>query len=259
MFSIEQPFSDKLTFINHFKTFYIDQVLKVEKFSTKYFAQAKHIDELSKENEELQKYQSLYINSKTTLNNLINSYSSLSKSEHNIELTRVVSYVDFDDFTKVWLDTPKESEQIQGLISEEYAAGIVVKRADKSLALLNGNSKCNYTVFIGDSKAPGIVHGYQRKNYLKVKYIPVWMDIKVGDEVITSGMDNIFFEGLKVGKVVAIKKMPDMQEATIAPYANVIKEKFFHIYTHKLLPNEQKREEEAPKNQEEPKEKKPKA
>ena len=47
-------------------------------------------------------------------------------------------------------------------------------------------------------------------------------------------MDNIFFEGLKVGKVTALKKMPDMQEATIEPYANVISQTHFLIYTKKI-------------------------
>ncbi len=48
-----------------------------------------------------------------------------------------------------------------------------------------------------------------------MKYIPIWIEINLGDEVITSGMDNIFFKGLKVGKVVSINKMADQQEAFI--------------------------------------------
>lgn len=235
IFNVDKPVSDKLTFINSFKQAYVSQILKISDFAQKHLNQASTIESLKKQNEELEQFRTLSINATTTLTNLISSYSTLSKTKDNIELTKVISYVDFDDFTKVWLDTPKKDDQIQGLISENFTAGIVVNRAGKSLALLNGNDKCNYAVYLGDKKAPGIVHGYDKHNHLKVKFIPVWIDIKVGDEVITSGMDNIFFEGLKVGRIVSLNKMADMQEAIIVPYAKVLKEKFFYIYSHKII------------------------
>lgn len=55
-------------------------------------------------------------------------------------------------------------------------------------------------------------------------------------------MDNIFFKGLKVGKVVSINKMADMQEAVIEPYAKVLKRRFFYIYKAKPLPKPKKEE-----------------
>lgn len=55
-------------------------------------------------------------------------------------------------------------------------------------------------------------------------------DTNVGDEVITSGMDNIFYEGLRVGKVVEIKDFPEMKIATIQPYAKPLKKRFFYTY-----------------------------
>ncbi len=53
-------------------------------------------------------------------------------------------------------------------------------------------------------------------------------------------MDGIFFEGLKVGKVVSIKKMQDIQEATIAPYAKVLKQKSFFVYKKTDTPKKEK-------------------
>ena len=43
-------------------------------------------------------------------------------------------------------------------------------------------------------------------------------------------MDNIFYKGLKVGKVVKINKMADMQEAIIKPYSQVYQKRFFYTY-----------------------------
>jgi len=232
IFNIDKTVSDKFTSLNSFKQSYIIQVTKIGDFFDKYLGQADTIERLKKEVIALEKIKLLHTNSKTTLSNLINSYSSLSQEEHKITLSRVISYVDFDNYTKVWLDLPKKDDKILGLISDNYTAGIVINKSDKALALLNGNEKCNYAVYVGEKKAPGIVHGYHEKNYLTIKFIPIWIDIKVGDEVVTSGMDNIFFAGLKVGKVIAIKKMPDMQEAIIAPYAKAIQEKYFYVYSH---------------------------
>ena len=45
-------------------------------------------------------------------------------------------------------------------------------------------------------------------------------------------MDNIFFEGLKVGRIVEENKLPDMRTAVIKPYANVLKKKYFYTYKH---------------------------
>lgn len=224
--------STNFTFFNKIKEFYIEKVISITNFTEKYFNQAKNISILKKENEELLKYKTLYIDQKTQLNE-IQKKSSLQTIQESVTLVKALSYVEFDDLTRVWLDLKKEDTKIAGLIYNNFAAGIVVKKDDKALALLNGNEKANYAVFIGENSAPGIIHDYRKSKYIVAKYIPIWIDIKIGDEVITSGMDNIFFKGLKVGKVISINKMADMQEAVIAPYAQVLKERFFYLYETK--------------------------
>ena len=39
-------------------------------------------------------------------------------------------------------------------------------------------------------------------------------------------MDNIFFEGLKVGRIIEVIDLPDMKIATVKPYVNVLKKIF---------------------------------
>jgi rod shape-determining protein MreC len=230
IFNVDKPFTEKFTLINHVKQFYVQQVLALGNFSQKYFNQANTIEQLRKENQELSQYRTLYTNANTSLNVLKNAVFKPDSVAIDLKLTNVLSYVNFDDYSKVWLDYPKQDEQILGLISNNYAAGIVKNFAGKSMALLNGNEKANYAVFIGENKAPGIAHGSDKNNLVIIKYIPIWIEIQKGDEVITSGMDNIFFQGLKVGKVIKINKLPDMQEALISPYAQALKQEHFYVY-----------------------------
>lgn len=231
IFKKDRLLSDNYPIINELKAKYIQKVITFEEIAQTYFKQTQTIKELKAQNEELVKFQSLFQSTQTQLQNLQAAIDSVHNIEEDVKLAKVLSYVDMNDFTKVWLDLKKEDNKIEALIDGEYSAGIVINKSGYAQALLNGNEKCNYSVFIGENKAPGITHEHKESKYITVKYIPIWIDIKVSDEVVTSGMDNIFFEGLKVGKVVHIKRMADIQEATVLPYAQVLKKEYFHIYT----------------------------
>jgi len=63
-------------------------------------------------------------------------------------------------------------------------------------------------------------YSFGHDNLLEIKYIPNYENPKIGDEVITSGNDNLFYEGIKVGKVIAVEKKDMYKIATLKPYAN---------------------------------------
>jgi rod shape-determining protein MreC len=86
----------------------------------------------------------------------------------------------------------------------------------------------SYSVYIGNDKAPGIAHGNNDKNII-VSFIPGWFTLNVGDEVVTSGLDNIFFKGLKVGKVLSVTTVQGYQNAVVAPYYRPNEPNYFHI------------------------------
>ena len=239
--------TDQFTFINSFKKSYVKRSDIISSNLNTYFDQADKIKELTKINQELFKYLNLYTSSNSELLGLQNSTPTLNSKSEDLKIAKVLSYVDFNNFTKVWLDQEKNDDKIQGLIDGEYSAGIVIQKANHSQALLNGNEKCNYAVFIGQNRAPGIIHKNEHKDLLSIKYIPIWIDINVGDEVITSGMDDIFFEGLKVGKVVKINKMADQQEAYIKPYSKVLQKKYFYVYNKKIQIKETAKKEKVKK------------
>lgn len=235
IFNIDKLIARNFVAFNNIKEFYIQKMLNVSNTIEKYFDQANSIEVLRTDNKKLAKYEILYSSKSNELYDIQEKTEKLSIKNESLNLVKVLSYVDFNDFTKVWLDLNKNDDKILGLISNNYAAGIVIQKDLKAQAILNGNDKSNYAVFIGKENAPGITHGIENSPNIIAKYIPIWIDINIGDEVITSGMDNIFFKGLKVGKVVGINKMADMQEAVIRPYAQVLKQRFFHVYKQKKV------------------------
>ncbi len=234
LFEVDKLIAKKFSFFNDLKLSYIDKVIHLSTTVEKYFNQATTIEYLKNENKELKEYKILYTSTQKQLDTLKELIIGLDPSElrPKIELVKVLSYINFNDFTKVWLDQKKDDEKILGLITENYAAGIVVKKDDRAIALLNGNKECSYAVFIGKNKVPGIITSSKDGKSMLIKFIPIWSEIKKGDEVITSGMDNIFFEGLKVGRITEITTLPDMKIATLRPYANVLEKKYFYTYEH---------------------------
>ncbi|MGX2982774.1 rod shape-determining protein MreC [Helicobacter sp. 23-1045] len=99
---------------------------------------------------------------------------------------------------------PPAKEKIYGLIKDGYTAGIALYKDGLLQGILNGDSKVSYGVFVGENKNIGILQTDISGNVV-VKYIAAWQDIKEGDEVITSGLDGIFFEGIGVGRVKNVR------------------------------------------------------
>ncbi len=167
----------------------------------------------------------------TEFNALLAENNASFHYDPRVALVRAVSYTNFGDMNKLWLRMDDfNASRIYGLIYNEKAAGIVTERDGHPMALLNGDYQCTYAVFIGDNKAPGIIRG-QNSDTMMVQYIPTWVSIAVGDEVVTSGLDNLFFPGIKVGKVRSIAITGGYQSALIEPYYRGNNPDYFHIIT----------------------------
>ena len=237
-FKVDEAIANRLTFLNDFKQYYLQKIADVAYTVDKYFDQLNTIETLNTKNEDLEKYKILHQESNQKLKELSKINDNLKDDLNSkAKLINVVSYENYNDFTKVILNYKKENSKISALITtDNYAAGIAIKDEKQTFGLLNGNKKCSYAVFIGSTKVPGIVnYSKQKQEYIFINYIPIWQEINIGDEVITSGMDDVFFEGVKVGKVMEIEKYPTMQKAYIKPYANILNEKYYYIYTNSTL------------------------
>lgn len=126
-------------------------------------------------------------------------------------LVRAYSFVNMGQYSRIWLTgdnlSPKlkEGDKVFGLIKNGYTAGIALYKNDLLLGILNGDSKVSYGVYVGADKNIGILKT-DISGTVVVEYIDAWKEIKVGDEIITNGLDNIFFEGLGVGRVKKVRQ-----------------------------------------------------
>jgi len=223
---IQSPF---ISTLNNIKSIYRDSTEFINKQINKHFFQAQQISSLE---EKLQKYENNHLVMQqlaSEINDLFIQNHSKLKTDPNVELVRTISYQKFGDLNKVWLEIEDyNSSKIYGLTYNEYVAGIVVPDNERALGLLNKDIKSSYSVYIGDEKAPGIAHGNNSKNLI-VKFIPAWFSIKKGDKVVTSGLDEIFFKGLKVGTVISVTKSQGYQNAVIEPYYKANDPNYFHM------------------------------
>ncbi len=214
---------------NKIKINYHDTVEYIENGFNKYFFQADQITALKERLNRYEKNHLVMQQLAAEINDLYKENNSSLKTNPNVELVRTISYEEFGNLNRVWIEIPDyNSSKIYGLIYKEIVAGIVISKNKRALALLNSDIKSSYAVSIGKEHAPGIAHGNNGEN-LVVKFIPAWFEIKKGDEVVTSGLDNIFFKGLKVGRVLSVKKSQGYQNAIIEQYYRANDPGYFHI------------------------------
>jgi rod shape-determining protein MreC len=223
---IQEPF---ISALNSIKSTYHDSVEYSSKKIDKHFFQAEHIAELESQLEKFENNHLVMQQLASEVNDLFAVNQTSLRANPKVELVRTISYQKFGDLNRLWLDMDDfNTSKIYGLTYKELVAGIVISQGDKPLAVLNKDIKCTYAVFVGDTKAPGVAHGNDDKNIL-VEYIPSWFKIKVGDIVRTSGLDDIFFKGLKVGVVRAITKSQGYQSAEVEPYYDSNEPSYYHL------------------------------
>ncbi|MDF1882228.1 rod shape-determining protein MreC [Sulfurimonas sp. MAG313] len=223
---IQDPFIGAL---NEVKNYYHESVQNTKNSIDEHFSQQETILKLQIENQKYKENNLLAQEFATELNSMFKEHKSDLKISPKVQLVKTLSYAKFGDINRVWLDMQDyNTSKVYGLVSEGVSAGIVTFKHNQPMALLNSDYKCSYTVYIGKKRAPGIVHGKNTKEMV-VEFIPNWIKIEVGDEVFTSGLDNLFFTGLRVGRVLKIGTSQGFQNATIQPYFDVTQPGYFHV------------------------------
>ena len=185
--------------------FYHSSVDYVNDKIGEFIFQAKEINRLRAENKELLKSATLLSTFASELDKILLDKNSTAY-EPDVKLVKALNYADLTDYNKFWVsfDEFNATKKAYGLISNGKTAGILVQKDGKALAILQKDEKSIFSVFVGKDKIPGFANGNSKN--ITVKYIPQWLEPKIGDDVYTSGLDGIFFSGLPVGKVIEINE-----------------------------------------------------
>lgn len=221
--------SPLISAINSVNIIYKDGIEFFQKHIREHFFQAQKIKELE---EKLLLYEHSHLVSQqlaSEIQDVFAQNNSDFKIEPEAQLVRTIAYQKFGDFNRIWLEVKEyDPSYVYGLTFKEVVAGIVIPYDGKALALLNGDIKSTYSVCVGEEAAPGIAQGNNSQNII-VKFIPAWYHINEGDEVVTSGLDGIFFKNLKVGKVVSVSTSQGYQSAVVEPYYKSIEPNYFYM------------------------------
>lgn len=196
---------------------YLATIEGIRKRIEEHFFQQESIRQLRTKNQELEEAALLSIAFASKLNHLLEAHGD-DKYDPRLSLVQAISYANLGNHYRVWLDFEDfNTSQIYGLVHQGFAAGIVVSEHEKPLGLLLGDPKSIFSVSVGENHVPGVAMG--NGETIQVKFIPQWTEPKVGDEVVTSGMDTIFFAGIPVGVVTEVVQEESYQSAIVQPYA----------------------------------------
>jgi len=217
---------DTIHFSNTVKMVFVEYVDKVKSSINLHYNQVNRIKKLEKQLKELEPNALLSISFANRLNHLLKE-TNLKYSHPSLHLVRTLSYQKISDYNKLWIDFKDfKHDKIYGLLYKGYTAGIIKEKDGNPLAVLELDPSVVFSVNIGKFKTQGVVFG-NYKNML-IKYIQKFNILKVGDEVVTSGKDSIFFEGIKVGRVEKIMERELYNEAIVKPYIKPSEARYFY-------------------------------
>jgi len=208
---------------------YVEVKMDIEERIAEHVSQKEEIARLKAENQNLQKSAVLSIAFAAKLNDILKEHKA--KEYHpNVALVRTIGYANLNDYGKVWLDFEDfNSSRIYGLLSQGYVAGIVIANDGHPQGLMVSDPKAIFAVYVGNQKMQGVTQG-NRKEIL-VRYISQWLQPQVGDEVVTSGLDGIFFEGIKVGVVTQVMEEESSKTVVVKPYIEPHIPSYMHVIT----------------------------
>jgi rod shape-determining protein MreC len=148
------------------------------------------------------------------------------KSEFKLVTARVVSRDPSNWFNSVLIDRGTEdgmTENLPVLTVDGLVGKTTAVTKNNSHVLLLVDENCKVSAWMKESGQYGIVQGNilsgGRDSLCRMTFIDRLAQLKLGDQVLTSGLGGIFPKGIVIGTVRAIKPSADAlyQEVNIAP------------------------------------------
>jgi len=210
-------------FTSSIQSFYFDVREHIEKGFERHLMQAETIDTLNDRVQNLEKRLTLCRSEIRKLHAMNAALAPRPDLNATMTSVRVKGYALLGNFQQLWLEEFPDYNPLKnyGVVRAGYAVGIVVEEKRRPLMILAGDKACNFAVYIGKKRAPGIAMGKDPR-HMVVKYIPEWMRLNRGDQVFTSGLDRIFPIGIPVGRVLSVQKMQGFKNAEILLYGDTL-------------------------------------
>lgn len=214
------------------KGLYVDTMDGIKNSFEDYINQKNSIERYKKENEELKLQLSDQLNYIDESKKLYKVFPALKKIKlnKNIDLVQTISYIKFNNFSQIILTKPNKVEEnrIYGLIQNGVVGGVARVENNQLIGYLPNDEKSRFSVFIGSVNAPGIAIG-SGSRYTTVQFIPKWFNVKVGDKVVTSGLDGIFYGNIPVGVVKQVELQGNFKVAHVDIYSDTFDPKMFFL------------------------------
>ncbi|WP_201352791.1 rod shape-determining protein MreC [Hydrogenimonas urashimensis] len=202
---------------------YFDTKKEIEDAIARHLMQAATIESLQTKEKNLEKELILCRSDARKFHAISESLHLRPDTNLSIMAVRAKGYALLGNFQQLWLEDFPEYNPMKnyGVIRAGFAIGIVVEEKRRPLMILAGDKACNFAVYIGKNRAPGIAMGKDAK-HMVVKYIPEWMKLNIGDRVYTSGLDQIFPIGVPVGRVLSVRNMQGFKNAEILLFGDTL-------------------------------------
>jgi rod shape-determining protein MreC len=212
-----------VTFSTTIQSFYLDTKEKIEEVTARHFLQSQTIERLRQQVHQLEQEMLTCRYDAHKYHTVIKALGLEHDNHANFIPVASQGYAFLGNFQQVWLKSFADynASKNYGVIRNGYAIGVVVAQNSRPLMILAGDPACNFAVYIGENRAPGIAKGLDARHMI-VQYIPEWMKLKIGDKVFTSGLDQIFPLGVPVGRVLSLEKMQGFKNAKIELFGDTL-------------------------------------
>ncbi len=116
----------------------------------------------------------------------------------------------------------------QAVVDEQGVVGQITRVYPfTSEVTLITDKKLSIPIQIERNQLRAIAFGEGQRNTLDIPYLPTSVDIKVGDKLVTSGIDGVYPAGLAVAMVTHIEQSPD------SPFAKIVSKPIAGVNNHK--------------------------
>jgi len=188
----------------------------------RYFASHHHLldenqvlkNQLIKKNADLQALKQLTVEN-AHLRQLINEKTTLQEQS----ILGEILYVSRDRFSKKVVVNRGEVHNValgSAVMDGDGIIGQVTRVfSHTSVVTLITDKNLEIPVFVERNGLRAIAFGHGQNNVIEIPYLPTNVDIKVGDTLVTSGIDGVYPAGVAVAMVKKIETMPGSPFAKI--------------------------------------------